>query len=182
MKAKMMTAALVLLLALFFSGAAMAQETGKIGILDVQRVLNASAAGKEATASLTAKGTAAQKDLLKRNDEIEELKKTLERKMLVMNPESRDEKQKELRNKILDLKDLEKKYQDDLRSMEQDLREGIMNQIMALVASIGKKEGYVLIIDKNEGGVVYAPDAIDLTDRVIQEFNADYQKSKGKKN
>lgn len=177
MKAKMLAAAF--LIALFaLAGTATAQETGKIGIIDVQRVLNASQAGKDATADLTSKATAAQQDLLRRNEEVEELKKTLERKMMVMNPESRDEKQRELRNKLLDLQDLEKKYKEELRGLEQSLKDGIIDTVIKMVSDIGKKEGYVLIVDRNEGGVIYAPEAIDLTDRVIREYNTAYQKKK----
>ena len=41
-----------------------------------------------------------------------------------------------------------------------------------IVEEIGKKEGYMLIMERRVGGVMYAPSAIDITDRVIRRLNA----------
>ena len=43
-----------------------------------------------------------------------------------------------------------------------------------MVEEIGKNKGFLLILEKREAGIVYAPDTIDLTDQVIQRFNAEY--------
>jgi hypothetical protein len=40
--------------------------------------------------------------------------------------------------------------------------------------ALGKEMGIAVIFNKFESGLVYASDAIDLTDMVIQRFNAAY--------
>ena len=44
------------------------------------------------------------------------------------------------------------------------------------VEEIGKKERYTLIMERKVGGVMYAPSAIDITDKVIRKLNALEQK------
>jgi outer membrane protein len=39
---------------------------------------------------------------------------------------------------------------------------------------MGKKEGFLLIIEKREAGVMYSPNTIDLTDQLIQKYNAEF--------
>jgi outer membrane protein len=48
--------------------------------------------------------------------------------------------------------------------------------VVELVQDIGKKEGYTMIVEKRTGGVVYAPMSIDITDTVIQAYNAEAPK------
>ena len=45
----------------------------------------------------------------------------------------------------------------------------LQDQLKNLVESIGKKEGYLMIINKL--GVLYAPNSIDITDKVVQQLN-----------
>ncbi|MBW2259706.1 MAG: OmpH family outer membrane protein, partial [Deltaproteobacteria bacterium] len=48
----------------------------------------------------------------------------------------------------------------------------ITKDVFEIVEKIGKREGYTLILDRRVGGIVYAPTAIDITDKVIKEYNA----------
>ena len=45
----------------------------------------------------------------------------------------------------------------------------LQSQMTAITQEIGKKEGYLLIMDKR--GVIYAPTSVDLTDKLIQRLN-----------
>jgi outer membrane protein len=41
-----------------------------------------------------------------------------------------------------------------------------------ILRRIGQSDGYTLIVERNEGGVVWVPSNLDLTDQVIQRYNA----------
>ncbi len=152
---------------------------GKIGVVDMQRVLNMSEAGKAASAELNAKGEAMEKALAAKKSDFEEERKSFEKKASMMTADARDDKQRELRIKYSDLRDLERKYAEDLKRLEATLREGILNEVIQILEDIGKREGYALIVDKVEAGVVYSPANTDLTDRVIKEYNAKWKPKKG---
>jgi outer membrane protein len=156
-------------------------DVAKIGIIDFQRIVKTSSAGKKAMAEINKKGKGMETDLKKRGGEIEELKKNLDREALVMSKEMREQKGRDFRIKLNDFKTLEKKYSNDLRTLNARLVSRIQKDIFKIVAEIGKKEGFLLIVEKMEAGVVYSPNSIDITDRVIQKYNSDYtQKSSTK--
>jgi outer membrane protein len=87
-----------------------------------------------------------------------------------MSKETREGKERELRIKASDLQALQKKYRNDLQDLERRFMGQLQKDISELVAEIGKKEGYVLIISTI--GVLYSQPGMDITARLIQELNA----------
>ena len=157
---------------LFCVGNAFAADTTKIGVVDFQKVLETSNIGKTAQNEINNKGKQMEADLKTRGSEIEELEKKLDRESLVMSKDVREEKQRDLRIKIGDFKSLQQQYTGDFRTLENKIIGKIQKEVVEVVQSIGKKEGYTLIVEKRTGGVVYAPTTIDITDQVIQAYNA----------
>ena len=155
----------------------------KIGIVDFQRILETSSAGKMAMAEINKRGKKMEADLKKKGGEIEAIKKKLEREALVMSKEMREEKEREIRININDFKTLQKKYMAEFKEYEKRLISRIQAQVFVIISEIGKKEGYLLIIEKREAGVMYYPNTIDMTDQLIQKYNAEFvQKAEKEKN
>ena len=157
-----------------FAGNSLAADVAKIGILDPQSVLQKSSAGKAAQAHIKEEFSAKEKELQKRGSEIQELEKQLKREAMVMSQEKRDDKSRELKIKKVELDDLSKKYTRELKQLEKKLINRIQKDIVSLTNEIGKKEGYLLII--NKPAVLYNPTSIDVTDQIIQQYNAKYAK------
>ena len=81
----------------------------------------------------------------------------------------REEKEREQRIKVNDFKTLQKKYRAQLQKRQVQLMQQLQSTVTTITREIGKKEGYLLIMDKR--GVIYAPSSVDLTDKVIQRLN-----------
>jgi outer membrane protein len=143
---------------------------GKIGVVDFQKVLATSNAGKAAKEQITKEGKKMEDDLKGRVDEIEELRKKFEKESPVMSKEARDEKQRDIRIKAGDIQSLQKKYADEFKTFEGKLIKQIQKEVFEIVENIGKKDGYTMIIEK--GAVLYVPESADITDKLIQEYNA----------
>ena len=45
-------------------------------------------------------------------------------------------------------------------------------ELLKIVSEIGSEEGYLLILEKQYSAILYAPDAIDLTEEVIKRYDA----------
>ena len=146
-------------------------DVAKIGVVDFQRILKVSSAGKSAQAEIKSQGEKMETDLKKKGSELEELKKRFEREALVMSKEMREEKEREFRIKINDFKSLEKKYKEEFRVLNNRLVNRIKKDVFELIEEMGKKEGYLLIVEKWEAGVVYSPTSIDITDKLIPQYN-----------
>lgn len=155
-------------------------DVAKIGIIDFQRILETSSAGKASQAEISQQGKIKETELRQKQKELQELKNKLEREALVMSKEMREQKQREFRISVNDFKTLEKKYKKEMARLNQRLVKQIQDDVFELVEEFGKKEGFLLIVEKMEGGVVYSPQTIDITDQLIQIYNEKFAQSGGR--
>ncbi len=151
-------------------------DVAKIGLVDFQKVLTTSEAGKEAQQQISEKGKEMEEDLKAKGMAIEEARARFEREAMVMSADARAEKERDLKIKMLDFKDLEKRYKNEFNQYNMELVNSFKGDVLALAQEIGKKDGYLLILEKNGGGVLYAPSSIDITDRIIDAYNAAHAK------
>ena len=159
---------------LLWSGDSLAADVAKIGILDAQRILNVSSAGKAAKARIKKAGDQRTDDLKKKAEEFKTMEEQLKREAMVMSQQKRDDKSRELKIKKVEIEDLQKKYSREMNQMQQDLLQRIQEDIVKLAQEIGKEDGYLLILTKENA--VYYPTSIDVTDKVIQNYNAKFAK------
>jgi len=156
---------------LFFVSFAGAADIAKIGVVDFQKILENSSAGKYAQAEINKKGKQMEAELAKKGAGIEERKKQLERESLVMSKEMREEKQREFRIQINDLKVMQKKYTRDFKAFENRLVKRIRKDMLKIINEMGKSEGYLMIVEKRTGEVLYTPTTVNITDSFIQNYN-----------
>lgn len=171
----------LMLLIFFFNflwiGSAAAADVAKIGTVDLQRIMDASDPGKSAQAEIKKQKDKMEQELKLKGAEIEELRKQFERESMVMSKEKREEKEREGRIKLNDFKTLQQRYRSQLQNLEKRLVTELRDDVFVLVEKIGKKEGYLLII--NNFSVMYAPGSIDITDKLIKQMNDKYAKKSG---
>ena len=156
------------------AGSVIAADVAKIGILDAQRVLEISSAGKAAQARIKAEGTQRSDDLKKRAQEFKTLEEQLKREAMVMSQEKRDDKSRELKIRKVEIEDLQKKYSREMSQMQQQILNKIQADIVKLAQEIGKEDGYLLILTKEN--VIYYPSSIDVTDKLIENYNVKFAK------
>jgi outer membrane protein len=159
------------LLLCWIAAPVMAADVAKIGIVDFKRVLASSAAGKAAQAEINAKGKQMEGELKSKADGIQALRKDLELKALALDDDTRNEKERQIRIQLNDLKVAEKQYSKEFKRFERGLVQQIQKEVIAIVEEIGKKEGFLMIVELREAGLMYFPTNIDITDKVIHEYN-----------
>ena len=79
-------AALAVVLA--FAATVRAADVAKIGVVDLQKIIEVSSAGKAAKAEMKKKFTTMEEELQAKGAEVEELRKQLEREKMVMRTRS----------------------------------------------------------------------------------------------
>ena len=154
---------------LWLAAPCLGADVAKIGVVNIQKVLLTSSAGKLAKAQINKKAREMESSLTVKKEEIEKLKETLERESLVMNKETRDERGRDIRIKINDIKSLKNKYENDLKKIEGKVVKKIQKDVDIIIQELGKKGGYLLIISNPV--VLYSPSSIDITDQLIQAYN-----------
>ncbi|MBF0228954.1 MAG: OmpH family outer membrane protein [Desulfamplus sp.] len=143
----------------------------KVGVVDFQKILASSNQGKRATEELNRKGKVMEDDMKSKENELLDLQKKFEKDSVVMAKDKKEEKQKELRAKFNDFKAMRAKYMNDFKDMQAEHFNKIRSGVLAVTTEIGRKENFTMIIEKNEGGVMYFDGSLDITDKVISEFN-----------
>lgn len=144
----------------------------RVGIVDIQRIVDESSAGKRAQAEIKREGKKLEDELKSRRREIERLTKKLEREAAVMSREQRERKERDLNIKVYDFKATEKKSKEKFFKFQNQKLDRMREDILEIVKEIGRAEGYHLIMQK--AGVLYFTDAIDITDKLIRQYNAKF--------
>jgi outer membrane protein len=155
-----------------------AADAIKIGIVDLQKILESSEGGKEWREKMKKEIEVRESELKKQGSELEDLKTKLERETAALSKEARETKERDFKNKVTDFRALEKKYRNEIQEMQLKLSGEIQKDVFQIAEEIGKKDGYLLILEKREAGIFYSPKNIDITDRLIQEYNNRHPKKK----
>jgi outer membrane protein len=178
MQLRKITHAIILTMLFFFIGYThgFCADVAKIGTVNFQKIFNNSKAGQKVKEQINAEGQRMEADLKKLGDEIQTIKQTLENDAGVMTKEARDEKKWQYERKVDDVKALKQKYDRQIQELQRQLVNTVRKEVLKIIQDYGKKEGYLLIIE--DLNTVYAPETLDVTDKVIQLYNAAYKKKK----
>ena len=149
-------------------------DVAKIGTVDFQKIFDSSKAGQKVKNEIKEAGQRMEADLKQIGDEISKIKEMLERDAGVMSKEARDEKKWQYDRKVDDVKALKRKYDRQIQELQMRLVNNVRKEVLNIIQDYGKKEGYLLIIE--DLNTVYAPKSLDITDQVIQLYNAAYEK------
>ena len=144
-------------------------DVAKIGVVSVQKILLTSSVGKMVKAQMNKKFREIQTVLTEKKNEIKTLRENLEREALVLSKEKQDEREREIRIKINDIKELQKKFENDMKRLNDRAVKRVRSDILNIVEEMGKKEGYLLVVSSEV--ILYSPTSNDITDQVIQAYN-----------
>lgn len=173
---KVMLAAV--LMAGFGAAPALAGSKFKVGYIDIQKVLNGSRAGLEAKQILTDESEERKKILEQQDRDLKSLKEELERKGSALSSEARAKKEDEFRAKQSEFRNLLTKMELELQQKDLELTQSILKDLEGIIEGVGKKGDYDLILEKNEGMVLYAPDDFDLSEQVIRLYDEEKKAKK----
>jgi len=165
--------AVFLVLAALVAVPALAQEAPKlsVAVIDVQQVVNESAAGKETMARLRKMQDDKVAEGRKKAEDLEALRKQLATQRATLTEARIAELEKQLEDKQVELQ----RFSDDTKQQMQDAQrrelEALEKQIMPIINELGRELKLQLIFNKFQAGLVFADDAVDITEQVVRRFN-----------
>lgn len=162
------------LVLMFTLGAAQAHAapTTKIGYIDLQRTLNETKVGKAARGKLEGQKNEKQKQVNDKKDVLKKEADELEKQRVVLKPDAVAKKEKELQEEYVQLQQLFMQLQQDLAKQEAQLTRDIFGKASSIIESIAKRDGYTMIVEKNEAAVLWADKSFDITDEVNKRLDA----------
>jgi len=139
----------------------------KIAMVDMQRVLNETTAGKRARKELENASKAKQGKLDKKRKKLEADAAKLEG----MSGQSLMAAQEQLQREGMELQSAMMAAEEDLANQHNNLLEKMYRNAQSIVADIAKSDGVDLVLVRDQMTVIYAKDAFDITGSVITKYN-----------
>jgi outer membrane protein len=149
---------------------AFAQDT-KIGYVDLQRALSEVAEGKKAKARLKKDFEAKQQMLTTKQEEVKELKQSLQSGAQMMTDDAKRKKAMQLQQQMAELQQLYMEMQRELAKKETKATQKIFKKMEKILNKIAEEKGYDLILEKTESSVLFAKDSMDLTNELIKRYD-----------
>ena len=145
-------------------------ENFAIYYVNMQKILNNSAKGKQAKSILESKVREVQEKIKRMQQEIENLKKELSSP--VLSAKARTEKENQLQQKIRDLQRFQQDSRADIANLERQYTYQIINDVVKLINNYRKEQNIPYIVEKSEAGIVSADPKYDITDKIIKLYDS----------
>ena len=143
----------------------------RVAVVDVQRVLTTSTPGKAAYERLKKM----QEERITRAKTMDEDARKLEADIAAKRISLSEDKLADLNKQLADKKITMQRFAQDADREVGEARDKALAElevkIKPVIDGIGKEMGLAAIFNKFESGLVYASDAIDVTDAVIKKLN-----------
>jgi outer membrane protein len=161
----------ILLAALALTAAAARAQQLTIAVIDVERLRDESAVGKEAKARVGKVFEERQVQFKKSADDLEALRKQLTTQRATLTDTRVAELSKQIEDGQVALERFQKDSQQELAEMQRKEQEVFERQVMPLISELGRELKVQLIFNKYQSGLVFADDAVDITDQVLKRLN-----------
>ncbi|MBI3896674.1 MAG: OmpH family outer membrane protein [Gammaproteobacteria bacterium] len=162
----------VLLLSAWIIGAgAVHADEVRIGYVDMTKVSNESKAGKRAKDDIQKLFKERQETLGKEEQQLKSQQQSLEKDKLVMTEQQRKDKQKDFEAKVKVFREKVSTAEHELQQKQMEAEKKIGPVIQGIIQDLAKEEKLLLVFEKRQLPL-YAAGEADLTDKVIQRFDA----------
>lgn len=157
----------------------------RVGIVDLDRALKESTAGKQALGTLKTFRDKVVKDINEKKrqkdakeGQLRDLQTELTSQSMVLSDSAKRDKEESYRRQVRDLR----KFIDDsnrfieesereLREREAELTSRLLRDLLQIVRSVGQEESFTIIFERNDRVLLFVADAIDLTEKIIKRFD-----------
>jgi outer membrane protein len=163
---------LIVVLALFTAQAALAEV--KLAYVDLQRALFEVDEGRSAKAKLQSEVEKRKKELEAEQSKLRDDKTLLDKQAATMSEDVRNQKFADLQKRLFELSQKAEKMQLELGERERGEMKKIFEKMDPIIANIATREGFTMVLEKTDSGLVYAPGNLDVTNELVRTFNDKY--------
>lgn len=171
MKLKVIVAVIALALA-FSCTSAFAADTGdRIGLINIQKILVESKAGKEAKAVFEREVESKRSVLSNKEKSTRAIEEDLKATGAKLKADARKIKEDKLADEIKELRRMSQDMQEELKKKDTELTSKILKDIMDITRKVGEERGYSMVMQISPQ-IVYATKGNDITDEVLKRYDS----------
>ena len=147
----------------------------RVGVVDPQRILNETSAGKKARETLASFTKNRQALIELEEKELRRLEEDFVKQGSVLSPTAKREREEQFRRRMAEYQQKVTELNREVQDKQKDVLDGFRDKIEAVAAKIAKRHDVQLIIDRGRGGpTIYFEESVDLSAQVIEEFNREF--------
>lgn len=158
------------------AGSAVSQTGGRagatIGFVEPQRVLSETDAGKKAMESLTSFTKSRQAVVELEEKELRRMEQDFMKQASVLSATAKKEREEQFRRRMMEYQQKTSQMNREIQDKQREVLEGFRERIEKVVARLAQQMGLAMVMEKGKGSpTVYYDASLDLTTKVIEEFN-----------
>jgi outer membrane protein len=145
----------------------------KLGYIDSRRIMLEYPDAIEAQGKFDGELKVWQEEAEAKQEEIQQLEQEYEAQKLLLSDETRAEKEAQIEQKKLEMsRFFDEIFGDEGRAARRniELTKGIVEEVNTVLERLGEDEEFDMIMDAAAGGIVFAREGLDLTERVLEEL------------
>jgi len=148
---------------------------GKIGVIDPQRILNETNAGKKAKDNLASFSKNRQALIELDEKELRRMEEDFVKQASVLSPTAKREREEQFRRRMQEYQQKVAELNREVQEKQKDVLESFRDKVEIVVAKVAKRLGLQVVVDKSKGGpTIYHEEDLDISGPVIEEFNRAY--------
>jgi outer membrane protein len=149
---------------------------GKVGVLSVQAAIANTAEGKQQAALLQSKFAPQQSEMQSLQKQIEDLQTRLRTGETTLSDDEKGRITQQIDQLTRRGQRMQQEYQEDTNAAEQDVIQGIGRKLLDVIDKYAKENGYSVVLDisSQQTTVFWASDQVNVTQQIIQLYDATY--------
>ncbi len=167
-----MLARLLSVFVLLFAFAGTASAQVKIATVDFQKALENVSEGATTKARLEGMFAEKKSALEKKAAQLKTMQTELEKQSVILSDAAKAQKEKEFETAYMQYQQAAAVAEGEMQQAYMAAMEQLIEKMKKLTQTLATEKGYTLVIEVNEGGVVYVAPTIDITSDLITRYNA----------
>ncbi len=166
---------LICLFALGGCAGSVAKIDSKVGVINSQRLLNETNAGKRAKDTLASFSKNRQALLEMEERELRRMEEDFVKQASVLSSTAKREREELFRRRMQEYQQKATELNREIQEKQKDVLENFRDKVEVVVGRVAKRLGLQVVVDKSKGGAtIYHEPGLDISDQVIEDFNREY--------
>ena len=144
----------------------------RIGVVDPQKVLEETEAGKRAKDSLSNFMKNRQSLIELEEKELKRMEEDIVKQASILSATARREREEQFRRRAIEFQQKANELNREIQEKQKEVLEAFREKVEKIVAKVAQQMGLLVVMEKGRGGAtVYSDSALDISPQVIEEFN-----------
>lgn len=163
---------LLLPLFLLLAVPVLAADTSGIAFVDARKVLLESKVGKKNKAEFEKMVKQKEAAIGKEEEKLKAMQQAFQKDQLLMTEEQKKAKQKEFQEKADAYQKMVREAKQEVSKKDNEYTAKALAEIRGIIATLAKEMKLNLVLEISESGLLYAEDGMDLTQKVMERYDA----------